>query len=103
MSRLRDFRFTEHAIARYAERVRPGIHRHDAIRELHDSRAAAIRTDAGDGYCVWTVRNPAMRWITRPHLGTLVVVTVIAGTEGDVRSGLEEAAEVSRGAATGAT
>lgn len=97
------FSFTYHATERFMSRVwpticpaRPCADAREALTTLADAASRAElsprRTDRG--HAVWTIADPAMRWITKPgeHRGrrVAVVVTVLDGLE-DIAA--EEAAE----------
>lgn len=96
------FSFTFHATQRFMTRVwpticpaRPCADAREALTILVDAATRAElsprRTDRG--HAVWTIADPAMRWITKPgeHRGrrVAVVVTVLAG--GDDVAAEEEA------------
>lgn len=97
------FSFTLHATERFMTRVwpticptRPCADAREALTTLVDAASRAElsprRTDRG--HAVWTIADPAMRWITKPgeHRGrrVAVVVTVLDGLE-DIAA--EEAVE----------
>ncbi len=87
------FRFTLHATDRFIKRVWPNI----SDRPIADDREALMLLVAAAesaelmprrtnrGHAVWAIRDPAMRWITKPdeYRGRRVafVVTVLAGIE----------------------
>lgn len=88
------FSFTFHATQRFMSRVwptigngRPCADAREALSILVDAAGraemTARRTDRG--HAVWTVAEPAMRWITKPGefrgRRVAVVVTVLAGLE----------------------
>lgn len=96
------FTFTHHAIERFVKRVWPTV----GTRAIADDREALTllcnatelaelmprRTALGDA--LWSVKDPAMRWITKPGefkgRRVAVVVTVLAGADDPVA---EEKAE----------
>ncbi len=97
------FSFTFHATERFRARVWPTINPGrpcaDAREALTILRDAATRAELAPrrtdlGHAVWSVADPAMRWITRPDTfrgrRVAVVVTVLSGAE-DVAA--EEEAE----------
>lgn len=96
------FSFTFHATERFMSRVwpticpsRPCADAREALTTLVDAatRAELSPRRTNRGHAVWTIADPAMRWITKPgeHRGrrVAVVVTVLAG--GDDAAAEEEA------------
>lgn len=77
------FAFTHHAVERFIRRVRPGIDDRAALRALLDasSRARPSARPTRAGQAIWIVDAPPMRFVTKPDAGTIVVVTVVDGTE----------------------
>jgi hypothetical protein len=76
------FAFTRHAVDRYIERVHGG--RCDVARAIHELVTASHVAELLDrpswhGDLVWTVREPAMRWIATLEEGRAIVLTIIAG------------------------
>lgn len=97
------FSFTYHAMDRFMARVWPSIGNgrpcadaREALSIMVDAaaRAEMLPRRSGKGHAVWAVRDPEMRWITKPDTyrgrRVAVVVTVLGGLE-DVEA--EERAE----------
>lgn len=99
------FSFTHHAIARFITRVwpkisdRPCADGREALSILADAipRAEVMPRRSSMGDTMWSVADPAMRWITRPGefrgRRVAVVVTVLDGLE-DVEAEAEAEREV---------
>lgn len=76
------FAFTRHAVDRYIERVHGGkCGDTQAIHELVNASHGAELLDrpSWHGDLVWTIREPAMRWIATLEDGRAVVLTIIDG------------------------
>lgn len=76
------FAFTRHAVDRYIERVHGG--KCGDAQAIHELVAASHGAELLDrpswhGDLVWTIREPAMRWIATLEDGRAVVLTIIAG------------------------
>jgi hypothetical protein len=83
------FRFTRHAVDRYIERVHAG--RCGDARALQELVAASHGAELLDrpswhGNHVWSIREPAMRWIATIEDGSAVVLTIIAGADEGVEA-----------------
>ncbi len=83
------FAFTRHAVDRYIERIRDG--RCDDARAIHELVTASHAAEPVDrpswhGNLVWSVREPAMRWILVLEEGHAVVLTIIAGADEGVEA-----------------
>jgi hypothetical protein len=78
------FGFTRHAVDRYIERIHAGkCGDAQAIYELVNASHAAELLDrpSWHGNLVWSVREPAMRWIAVFEEGRAIVMTIVAGAD----------------------
>lgn len=78
------FAFTRHAVDRYIERIHAGrCGDAKAIHELVTASHAAELLDrpSWHGNLVWSVRDPAMRWIAVLEEGRAIVLTIVAGAD----------------------
>lgn len=83
------FAFTRHAVDRYIERVHAGeCGDSRAIQELAAASHAAELLDrpSWHGNHVWSIRDPAMRWIATIEDGRAIVLTIIAGADEGVEA-----------------
>jgi hypothetical protein len=83
------FGFTRHAVDRYIERIRAGkCSDAQAIHELVNASHAAELLDrpSWHGNIVWSVREPAMRWIAALEEGRTIVLTIVAGADEGVEA-----------------
>ena len=83
------FSFTRHAVDRYVERLHNGACA--PIRALQDLAALAHRAElvprpSWHGNTVWSVSEPAMRWIAVIEDGRAIVVTVLDGADEGIES-----------------
>jgi hypothetical protein len=89
------FGFTRHAVDRFIARVRPGLDDREALQALAVAadRAELLPEPTRHGQDVWSVPEPAMRYITKRDLGVHVVVTVVAGATGEAEEAAREVIE----------
>jgi plasmid stabilization system protein ParE len=92
------FGFTRHAVDRFIARVRPGLDDREALQALAVAAdlAELLPEPTRHGQDVWSVPEPAMRYITKRDLGVHVVVTVVAGATGEAEEAAREVVEAYR-------